>query len=559
MGIRQKFLLSIVLGLGAFLSLLMASFYAQHQLVIDAYMGRSRTVVGLGLSMLQQIEDRRLAGQISLQQAQREARDVLNHLRYDGGNYLFALDGDGTMLVNPARPQLVGTNLAEDPDDIGANLGALAQLASEKGEATVSYVFPRIYGGKALEKTTYGAVFRPWGWLIGSGVYVEDAEAAFQDGARQMAVIAVPLTGILLLVVFLLARSVAKSVGELAVVVEGVTQHRFDQPIPHTGRSDELGKLARAVAALQHVAGMEDELRRSRDLVASVFDASQEAAAVCDVSGRIQFVSAALCRMSGYDAGWLEGKTLDVLRSGHQDDEFFDQVDSHLERYGDWEGDVWYRRANGEVLVVHKRVTAIRDQDGQVVTKVVIMRDVVERGRHQRSQRYLPQHDPLTNLADRHLLSQRLTRSLVQTARTGRQTALLVVDVDEFAKVNRDLGMVGGDEVLRFLALRLMQAVRSSDTVARLDGDEYAVLMEDVQSSDEIRALAGRILDAMRAPVAVGGKTCAITVSIGAALAPDHGHGETRILRAAQEAMENARQDGGDRVVWASQDAVMVG
>lgn len=559
MGIRQKFVLSIVLGLGAFMTLLMLSLYAQRQAVIDAYVARNHSVVSLGLSLLQQIEDRRLAGRLTLEQAQAEAKETLTNLRYGDGDYLFALDGAGTLLVHPARPQLVGTNLLDIRDDAGNDLGPLAKMAIEQGTGTVRYVFTRMHGGKPVEKITFAAAFNPWGWLLGSGVYVEDAEAAFQRSVRHMAAIAVPLTGILLLVVFLLARSVERSLRELAQVVTGVGNRQFDLPVPHTDRLDELGQLARAVQSLQNMAGMEDELRRSRDMVASVFDASQEAAAVCDSSGRMVFVSAALCRMTGYDAGWLEGKRLDALRSGHQDDEFFDTVDTHLDRQGYWEGDVWYRRASGEILVVHKRVTAIRDQDGQIVNKVAIMRDVVERGRHQRAQRFLPLHDPLTNLADAQLLSQRLARALALTARTGRLTGLLVVDVDRFAKVNQDLGMVGGDEVLRFLALRLMKAVRSSDTVARLQEDEYAVLMEDVQTGDEVRMVVGRVLDAMRAPLVVGGHTVSLSVSIGVATAPEHGLGDARLLRSARGALENAKLDGGDRALWASQVVSLAG
>ena len=559
MGIRQKFVLSIVLGLAAFLSLLLLSLHAQRQAVVDAYVARNHSVVSLGLSLLQQIEDRRFAGRITLEQAQAEAKETLNRLRYDSGDYLFALDKSGILLVHPTRPELVGTSLLDFRDDSGNQLGPLAKMAVEQGEGTVRYAFTRMHNGKPIEKITYASAFRPWGWLVGSGVYVEDAEAAFQRGAKQMVAIAVPLTGALLLVVFLLARSVASSVSELAQVVTGVSNRQFDQPIPHTGRLDELGQLARAVAALQKVAGMEDELRRSRDLVASVFDASQEAAAVCDASGRILFVSAALSRMTGYDAGWLAGKSLDVLRSGHQDDEFFDQVGDHLERLGYWEGDAWYRRANGEVLVVHKRVTAIRGEDGAIINIVAIMRDVVERGRHQRSQRFLPMHDPLTNLADGQLLTQRLSRSLALTARSGRPTGLLVVDVDNFAKVNLEMGMVGGDEVLRFLALRLMKAVRSSDTVARLEGDQYAVLMEDVQNSDEIRMVVGRVQESMRAPLVVGGHTCMLSVSIGVAVAPDHGHSQARLLHVAQGAVEHAKHEGGDRAAWASQEVAMAG
>lgn len=560
MGIRQKFVLSVLLGVTALVALFMLALQQQHQAVLDAYVARNRSVVSLAISMLQQIEDRRQAGDIDMAQAQAEAREMLSHLRYDGGEYLFAINRQGMMEVQPARPEMRGLDMRTFRDDTGdSSVQAVIAQALQQGEGWGRYSFTRITGGRPLEKIAYSATFRPWGWLIGTGVYVEDAEALFRRGAERFVVVAVPVVLLLVGAMFWLARSVAGPVGDLSRTVTAIKHHRYLKAIPHTERTDELGQLARAVQSLQQVAEMEDEVRKSRELVASVFEASQEAALICDAAGRVVYASAALCRLSGYSAELLVGAQGDFLRSGQQDDDFFAEQWRHLDRVGQWEGEVWNRRANGEIFVVHQRMSVIRDHGGQVVNVVTVMNDVVEHSRRLKTQRYLPLHDPLTNLADSMLLSERLVRGLGQSARNGRPLALLVLDVDGFSRVNRRLGMVGGDEALRFIALRLMKAVRTADTVARLGSDEYAVVMEDFGNLDEVRAVATRIVEAMRPDLMVAGQAAAITVSLGIALAPQDGRGEARLMHVAREGVARAKAEGGDGFAWGQSQMVLAG
>jgi len=552
MGLRQKFVLIVAIGICAFGTLFSLALLEQRQAVLDAYVARNRSVVTMAISLLQQIEQRHQAGEFSLAQAQDLAKETIAHLRYDGGEYLFVTNQAGEFLLNPQRPELAGRDVASLAETTGADLGPLLAMAVKNGEGVARYRFTRIPGGKPLDKISYVRRYAPWGWMLGTGVYVEDAEAAYGKSAWRLAVVATPVGVLLIAAIFWLARSVAGPLRDLSLVVQDIESHHFNGTVPHTERGDELGQLARAVYSLHHVSEMEDEVRRTRELIATVFDASHEAVLISDRHGIIVQVSAALCRISGYSADALIGQKASILCSGHHDEAFFTDLWHALLHGEGWEGDVWNRRANGEVFVVHQRISIIRDNDGNIINFVAVMHDVVEKSRRQKGPRYLPLHDPLTNLADRTLLSEHLARALSQAIRNGRPLALLVIDLDGFAKLNAAIGMVAGDEVLRFVALRLMKVVRSADIVARLGGDDYAVVMEEFCGFDEIHAVAARLVEAMRAPVVIGGRQVDITISVGIALAPQDGRGESQLLKSARAALAQVKAEGGDGFAMAS-------
>lgn len=555
MGIREKFVLAVMIGVAAFIALFTLSLLEQRKVVLAAYEARNASVVDLTVSMLQQIDARRLEGQMDLKAAQDQAKATLRALRYDNGDYIFVLGLDGGFIVNPGFPHLEGT-VPRDLVDVEGRplLSRLADVAAQ-GVGTVRYRYPRVHGGESVEKTSAVRLFAPWGWVVGSGAYVDDVQTMFAKRARQFAVVVVPLGLVLIAGVFWLARSVAVPLRDLVAGVHAIRRGDFGRDVSHTDRADELGQLAEAVESLRQVAVMEDEVQRSRELMAKVFDTSREAVLITDSGGRIVLASAALCAISGYAAADLVGQKASILKSGHHDDEFFADMWTRLINGGAWEGEVWNRRANGEVLVVYERISAIRDDSGRILNFVAIMHDVVEHSRNQRGARFLPMHDPLTNLADHDLLAEQASRMLAKASRTGRPVALLVVDVDDFAQVNAAHGMVAGDEILRFIALRLMKVVRGADMVARLGGDDYAVLMEDYSGVAEIRAVATRIIEAMHAALSIGDSKIGISVSVGIAQAPQDGRGFSQLLKAARAAQGLVKAGGGNGFHLTGQDA----
>ncbi len=186
-------------------------------------------------------------------------------------------------------------------------------------------------------------------------------------------------------------------------------------------------------------------------------------------------------------------------------------------------------------------------------TNAALLREVAERRRSEDRVRHLLAHDALTNLPNRLLLADRIEQSLARSTRYGTKTAVLVFDVDRFKDINDSFGHPAGDRLLRELAGRVQAAVRGSDTVARFGGDEFALVAPDLGGVDEVAVVAQRVVDACRPPFDLDHGQVPITVSVGAALFPEHGRDADTLLRAADAALYLAKGAGKDRVALYSQ------
>ena len=186
-------------------------------------------------------------------------------------------------------------------------------------------------------------------------------------------------------------------------------------------------------------------------------------------------------------------------------------------------------------------------------TNAALLREVAERRRSEDRVRHLLAHDPLTNLPNRLLLLDRIQQALARSTRYGTKTAVVIFDIDRFKDVNDSFGHPAGDRLLRDLADRVQVAVRGSDTVARVGGDEFALVAPDLSDGGETTAVAQRLLDACRPPFDLDDGRVQITISVGAAVFPEHGRDADALLRAADAALYLAKGAGKDRVALYSQ------
>jgi diguanylate cyclase (GGDEF)-like protein/PAS domain S-box-containing protein len=193
-------------------------------------------------------------------------------------------------------------------------------------------------------------------------------------------------------------------------------------------------------------------------------------------------------------------------------------------------------------------------RDGEVAGAVVVLRDVRERKSLERRLVHQAFHDSLTGLPNRALFLDRLHHARARSVREGSTQAVLFVDVDRFKVINDSLGHRIGDQVLQAVAGRICQVVRPSDTVARIGGDEFTVLLEGIRSGDEPAKAAERVMRALQAPIVAGGREVVVTVSIGIAV-DDPVHGAGDLVAAADIAMYQAKNQGKNRYVVATADA----
>jgi len=213
-----------------------------------------------------------------------------------------------------------------------------------------------------------------------------------------------------------------------------------------------------------------------------------------------------------------------------------------LKTRGEWRGEIWNRRKTGEAILVELDIRSVTDAQGGVRQFVAVYQDVTELRRSQEEMWRLAHHDPLTGLPNRSLFLERLDQALAHARRQGERLGLLYMDLDGFKSVNDTYGHQAGDTVLQEVGRRLQNAVRTSDTVARLAGDEFAVLLAHLSVEDDLERVMGEIENAVARPVMWQGQELRVGVSIGSAVFPDQADVAESLIGAADQAMYLAKQ-----------------
>ncbi len=289
----------------------------------------------------------------------------------------------------------------------------------------------------------------------------------------------------------------------------------------------------------------ESELR----LAATAFDA-QEGIMITDGQGVIERVNKAFTRITGYEPAEVIGKTARVLHSGRHNTEFYQSMWATLRDTGTWQGEIWNQRANGEIYPEWLAITAVQDDDLQAVRYVGTMVDISERKAHDDEIARLAFFDPLTGLPNRSLLQDRLNQALASSARSGFEGALMLIDLDNFKRVNDTLGHDQGDLLLLQVAQRLAACVREGDTVARIGGDEFVVMLAAnlsavaAEATAQARLVGEKVLTALSRPYTLGTHTHFGGASVGITLFSDHLCTVVELLKRADQAMYMAKAAG---------------
>ncbi len=289
----------------------------------------------------------------------------------------------------------------------------------------------------------------------------------------------------------------------------------------------------------------EDKLRRSEARYRAIAEAAQEGIAVFTHSGETAFVNQKLADLLGHplaelaainQMGLFDPETEQLLRQ-----KLLHRTEVGPERY-----EVPYLHPDGTWHILSFSVTPLPLPDTDEVGALAMVADVTEARRAESQLRHRAAHDVLTDLPNRTLLSERIRAALAGGPPTARRsTALLFLDLDHFKLVNDSRGHDAGDTLLKEIGSRLRHVIRPQDTVARIGGDEFAVLCEDVDEELAL-AIAGRLRDALSAPVEIGGPRVYVDASIGIALSPPHD--ADALLRFADVAMYEAKASGRGRI-----------
>ncbi|VXB33619.1 Diguanylate cyclase/phosphodiesterase with PAS/PAC sensor(S) [Pseudomonas sp. 8BK] len=294
----------------------------------------------------------------------------------------------------------------------------------------------------------------------------------------------------------------------------------------------------------------EDSLRQA----AAVFDATQEGVLVTDAQQRIVHCNPAFSRITGYSQEEILGQSPSMLKSGRHDKGFYESLWNALQSRGAWSGEVWNRRKSGEIYPQWQCIRVIHDELGEISHYVAVFSDISALKRSQRELDYLAHHDPLSNLPNRLLFTERVERALERAKHDELSGAVLLIDLDHFKHINESLGHTIGDLLLKDVGERLSQQLGKRMTLARLGGDEFGLLDESCSSAEQAAVIAQRLQACLIQPFKTNQQELFITASIGISLYPREASDVGQVLRNADSALFKAKNSGRESYAFYSQE-----
>ena len=305
-----------------------------------------------------------------------------------------------------------------------------------------------------------------------------------------------------------------------------------------------------ARARLFDFLGMNPGLKRQRQdqerlrQAAVVFDCTREGVLVTDNRGGIVHVNRALVEITGYQAEEVLGRRPNMFKSGRHGPEFYQAIFKSIAESGDWHGEIWNRRKSGEVYPQWQTVRPIIDDQGQVSHYVAVFSDISAIKNSQTELARLVHHDPLTDLPNRLLFTDRTEQALAAAQRHQTGCALLMIDLDHFKIINDSLGHNVGDLLLKAVAERLQSVFGKGFTVARLGGDEFAVLVDSCSQTSQAAVLAQQVLEVMKSAFDVDKHQLFVSASVGISVYPSDALNAEQLLRNADSALFKAKSAG---------------
>ncbi|WP_293264634.1 EAL domain-containing protein [Neptunomonas sp.] len=291
---------------------------------------------------------------------------------------------------------------------------------------------------------------------------------------------------------------------------------------------------------------IEDDAR-SLKIASRVFDTAREGIMVTDPDNKIVAVNASFTEITGYEIDEIIGRSPSVLASGRHSLHFYQGIWESLKLSGQWSGEIWNKTKSGEIFPEQLSISVSKDEHGSVVNYIATFSDVTDKKHAEEQLRYLAEYDDLTGLPNRRLLMDRVVQTIARTKRHElRCFSLMFIDLDRFKNINDSLGHSVGDLVLQEVAQRLQGAVREVDTVSRIGGDEFVILVTGKGNDAVITAanLAHRLLTMVSEPIQNEELDLIVTPSIGIVSYPADGDDFETLLRNADAALYHAKSRG---------------
>ncbi|PKU23552.1 EAL domain-containing protein [Telmatospirillum siberiense] len=308
--------------------------------------------------------------------------------------------------------------------------------------------------------------------------------------------------------------------------------------------TEQNGTVGGIILSVEDITA-DDRAEKEARLTATMFDHSIEGITITDAEGTILAVNPAFTAITGYSAEELIGKNPRLLKSDRHDTAFYTQMFKTILSEGYWRGEIWNRRKSGAIYPEWMTISVVRDAKGDVVNYIGTFIDISRAKESEEQLFHLAHHDPLTGLPNRLLLLSRVHHAMACADRDGGKGALLFLDLDHFKNVNDSLGHAAGDELLQAVAQRYSNRLREADTLCRMGGDEFIVLLENLREADRAADVARSLIEELKVPFRLSsGRDVFIGTSVGISIFPDDGKDAGKVLSCADAAMYQAKKGG---------------
>jgi diguanylate cyclase (GGDEF)-like protein/PAS domain S-box-containing protein len=285
------------------------------------------------------------------------------------------------------------------------------------------------------------------------------------------------------------------------------------------------------------------EIEVRLQLATQIFSQGSEGIIITDENNRIISTNKAFEHITGYKEADVLGKNPSILSSGKQSHIFYKEMWRTLSSKNQWEGEIYNRRKSGEIYPQHLSISRVLDDRENLTYYIAIFNDITHKKQIEQEIHQLAFYDPLTNTPNRHLLRDRLTQAVGNAIRENSRFCLMFLDLDHFKEVNDTLGHAAGDQLLIEVSRRLESQVRDKDTVCRFGGDEFVLLLSEI-NRDDATIKANAILTEILKPYVIQNQILTISTSLGIAIYPEDGSNYSELLKNADTAMYQAKENG---------------
>ncbi len=307
-----------------------------------------------------------------------------------------------------------------------------------------------------------------------------------------------------------------------------------------TGKNGIVRRLYGNLTKLRHHPATDVGSR----LKQAYLDNTNDAFFITDIHKRIVSINSHFSKLTGYTESEILNQPVEILNPEHYNEDFFKPIEAALKKNHFWQGEIFIRHRQGHHFPVWQSISIVKDSPDKIAQSISVLRDISQQKSIEASMQFQANYDPLTELPNRSLFLDRLSNAIKQSERNKKQLALLILDLNKFKWINDNLGHHAGDILLQETAGKMKTAVRDSDTIARLGGDEFAIIVPNLDKATDSEIIARKIFEAFGQPISIDRKEIFISGSIGITIFPDDGEKIDTLMRNADSAMYQAKNNG---------------